>query len=108
MTPFNNAVRALHHAYLAYLVWQPDGNYDTFRSWQDEERSSCEQAGKKRETDTKTLEISYDECAYFAASLLHERETMLFQGLKATPILDALILRLHAVYPEQDWIRFVR
>ncbi len=57
--------------------------------------------------ETRTLELTETDCAHLAHVCLHEREYMRANGAAATPTLDGLLRKLHALYPEQNWIRFL-
>ena len=67
--------------------------------------------------EPRTLKLSSDECAHLAAILLHEREALQVSvdgqprktgGVTGQcPIIDELLRKLHALYPEQNWIRFL-
>lgn len=56
---------------------------------------------------SRTLELSSDDCASLAHALLRERGYAMSQGASTTPVLDTLLRKLHQVYPEQNWIRFL-
>ena len=55
--------------------------------------------------ELRTLKLSSDECAHLAAILLHARGSPGVTG--QCPIIDELLRKLHALYPEQNWIRFL-
>jgi hypothetical protein len=67
--------------------------------------------------ETKTLELSYTDCAQLVAILLHDREVLQTPvdgqprrvgGVTGQcPTIDDFIQRLDALYPEQKWGRFL-